>query len=52
MSGLRECAKDWSDYRWVTLFEIADPEQKLYGDVLDKFFDGKRDENTIKLLKK
>ena len=47
---------DWPDdmklKSCMTLFEIADPEQKLYGDVLDKFFDGKRDENTIKLLKK
>lgn len=27
-------------------------EQKLFGAVLDKFFSGERDENTIKLLKK
>ena len=36
---------DWPDdmklKSCMTLFEIADTEQKLYGDVLDKFFDGK-----------
>lgn len=35
----------------MTLFEIAEPEQKLFGAVLDKFFGGERDENTIKILK-
>lgn len=35
----------------MTLFELADPEQELFGAVLDKFFDGERDENTIKILK-
>lgn len=35
----------------MTLFELADPDQKLFGGVLDKFFEGKRDENTIKILK-
>ena len=35
----------------MTLFEIAVPEQELFGMVLDKFFGGERDINTIKLLK-
>ena len=35
----------------MTLFKLADPEQKLFGAVLDKFFDGERDENTITILK-
>ena len=35
----------------MTLFELADPEQKIYGAVLDKFFAGERDENTITILK-
>ena len=47
---------DWPDdmklKSCMTLFEIADPEQELFGAVLDKFFDGERDENTIKLLNK
>ena len=47
---------DWPDdmklKSCMTLFEIADPGQKAFGTVLDKFFDGERDENTIKLLKK
>lgn len=34
----------------MTLFELADREQKLFGAVLDKFFNGERDENTIRLL--
>ena len=47
---------DWPDdmklKSCMTLFELADPEQELFGAVLDKFFDGERDENTIKLLNK
>lgn len=35
----------------MTLFELADPEQKMYGAVLDKFFAGERDENIITILK-
>jgi uncharacterized protein (DUF1810 family) len=35
----------------MTLFEKADPEQRLFGLVLEKFFDGERDEKTLKLLK-
>ena len=46
---------DWPDdmklKSCMTLFEWADPEQELFGAVLDKFFDGERDENTIKILK-
>lgn len=34
----------------MTLFELADPEQKLFGKVLDKFFDGKRDYNTERIV--
>lgn len=45
---------DWPDdmklKSYMTLFELADPEQELFGAVLDKFFDGERDENTIKIL--
>lgn len=45
---------DWPDdmklKSCMTLFELADPEQELFGAVLDKFFDGERDENTIKIL--
>ena len=45
---------DWPDdmklKSCMTLFEIADPGQKAFGTVLDKFFDGERDEKTIKLL--
>ena len=47
---------DWPDdmklKSCMTLFEMADPEQELFGAVLDKFYSGERDENTIKLLKK
>lgn len=31
----------------MTLFELADPERKLFGAVLDKFFDGERDEKSV-----
>lgn len=34
----------------MTLFEKADPDQELFGKVLDKFFGGERDSNTIRLL--
>ncbi len=34
----------------MTLFEKADPKQELFGKVLEKFFDGERDKNTLKLL--
>ena len=35
----------------MTLFEIADPSEKRFGKVLDRFFKGKRDGKTLKLLK-
>ena len=34
----------------MTLFEFAAPEEKVFGEVLDKFFDGKRDKRTLELL--
>lgn len=35
----------------MTLFELVAPEVKVFGDVLDKFFDGNRDERTIKIVR-
>ena len=34
----------------MTLFELAAPEIKVFGDVLDKFFDGHRDKRTLELV--
>lgn len=34
----------------MTLFAIADPKQEVFQKVQDKFFNGKKDVNTIKLL--
>lgn len=34
----------------MTLFEIADPDQEIYGKVLDTFYRGQRDDATRKLL--
>ena len=34
----------------MTLFEAADPEESVFGEVLDAFFRGERDEETIRLL--
>lgn len=34
----------------MTLFEQAVPEQELFGAVIEKFYDGKRDEKTLELL--
>ncbi len=34
----------------VTLFALADPDEPLFGDVLDRYFDGVRDERTVGLL--
>lgn len=34
----------------MTLFEAANPENKIFGKVLDKYFSGKRDENTLEIL--
>lgn len=36
----------------MTLFEIADPEENVYGQVLDRFYGGSRDQRTLSLLKK
>lgn len=35
----------------MTLFEIAAPENKIFKRVLDKYFNGERDQKTLKLLK-
>ncbi len=35
----------------MTLFAAADPENKIYQRVLDKFFEGKPDEKTLQLLR-
>lgn len=35
----------------MTLFELVAPEVKVFGEVLDKFFDGNRDGRTIDLVK-
>jgi uncharacterized protein (DUF1810 family) len=34
----------------MTLFALADPEEELFTDVLDRFYDGERDERTVELL--
>lgn len=34
----------------MTLFALADPEEPAYADVLAKWFDGARDERTVRLL--
>ena len=36
----------------MTLFELAVPEQEIFGKVLDKFYSGKRDRKTIELVRK
>jgi uncharacterized protein (DUF1810 family) len=33
----------------MTLFELADPEQRVFGAVVDRYFEGKRDDRTIRL---
>lgn len=35
----------------MTLFEQADPQQPIFGQVLDKFFHGERDERTLRILR-
>lgn len=35
----------------MTLFQQADPDNGIYQKVLDKFFDGEPDKNTLELLK-
>ena len=34
----------------MTLFEIAAPENKIFSKVLDKYFNGERDQKTIKII--
>ena len=34
----------------MTLFEQADPENPIYGKLLDKYFNGRRDEMTLQIL--
>ena len=34
----------------MTLFELAAPEQKVFGDVIDKYFGGRRDSLTFRIL--
>jgi uncharacterized protein (DUF1810 family) len=34
----------------MTLFELADPSEPLFGQVLARFYDGGRDERTVALL--
>lgn len=36
----------------MTLFEYASEDEKLFSDVLDKYFGGKRDERTLDILRK
>ena len=35
----------------MTLFREADPKTEVFGKVLDKFYDGKADEKTLKLVR-
>ena len=34
----------------MTLFELAAPDEPIFAQVLEKFFDGKRDEKTIQIV--
>ena len=34
----------------MTLFEIAAPENKILKNVLDKYFNGERDQKTVKII--
>ena len=34
----------------MTLFEIASPENKIFKSVLDKYFNGERDQKTIEII--
>ena len=34
----------------MTLFELAAPEENVFGEVIDKFFDGIRDKRTLELV--
>ena len=47
--GYPDCFKLQSS---MTLFAVADPSTSVFQDVLEKFYEGKSDENTLNLLKK
>ena len=34
----------------MTLFALADPDEKVFGKVLDKFYEGKKDPRTLKMV--
>lgn len=34
----------------MTLFELVDSKEKVFKDVLDKYYQGKRDENTLEII--
>ena len=34
----------------MTLFELVTPEENVFGEVLEKFFDGNRDKRTLELV--
>lgn len=34
----------------MTLFAVADPAEPVFAEVLDRFYDGERDERTVRLL--
>ena len=34
----------------MTLFELAAPEQTIFGEVLEKYFNGERDERTVQII--
>lgn len=36
----------------MTLFEYSIPEEKIFGKIIDKFYNGKRDRVTLEMLKK
>jgi uncharacterized protein (DUF1810 family) len=36
----------------MTLFALADPEQPVFAEVLDRYFDGAQDEQTLALLRR
>lgn len=54
-SGNAEEVMGWPDdlklRSSMTLFAAADPENKIYQRILDKFFEGKPDEKTLQLLR-
>ena len=34
----------------MTLFAVSNPEFKIFNDVLNKFFEGKKDQRTLEIL--